>query len=161
MGSNRHFFSQNIICHMESVCQTLIRRARHASAPQGDPVQLLRDFIEPVHRFLSLSHTGNGVQIDLSLRLHNAIHPGDFVHLIHAPAVGGDQPQIEHILLIHIFLACRHHVRLGHQKAYKETGTQRNNGHDSNIPSKGFENGLPQVFAHRVFLHYHSISAIS
>ena len=146
---------------MIAVDQALIRLHRESAAPKRQPVHLLRDRIEPVHRIILFrTGAGNGIDVDNALSIHHALQPRNGIKLLLRPAIGADQAQVKHILRIHIFLARGHHIRFGHQQTHEHTGAQSYDCNDCKIASQGFQNGLQQIFAHRIFLHYHSISAI-
>ena len=147
---------------MEAFNETFVGCFRHSAATEGNPVNGFRDGEVAVDRILLCPvHTGDQIQIQHRFCFHHAVQLPDLIQMLRFPAVAVHQAQVKHILLIHKPLPCGNHVCLGHQQADKQAGTKGNDHHDGNISAKGFDDGLPQISAHGVPFHYHSISAIS
>ena len=144
-----------------SVGKALIRCLGHPSAPKHKAVDLLRHGVKPVDRVLPLFAADDKVRIKDTLRVFNPLHPGNRVNLVPAPAVGGEQPQIKHILRIRILLSRRDHIGFCGTKSHKNSGAQSNNYRNRDKTPHGTEDGLAQVFGHHTAFHYHSISAMS
>ena len=146
---------------MVTVGQTFVGALGHPTAPEGDLVDPLRDGVEAEHRVLRFaSQPDDGVLIQGRFQSRQALQLHHFLDLVIGPAVGAEESQIEHILLIRKGLSRLHHVRLGHQQADKQRRAQRDDQHDGQISAKGAEDGLGQVFRHDILFHHHSISRI-
>ena len=155
-------FADDLFSVVEAVCQAFVRCLRHSALQQHQAVDFLRDGIEAVdRRFIPTLTLSNQVGIENALGLFDARQPGNRLQLGFVPAIGGKQPQVKHILGVHIFPPRFHHIRFGGAQTHKHTGAQGNNHGNGDITPEGFGDGAPQIPAHHISFHYHSISEIS
>ena len=146
---------------MVAVGQTFVGALGHPAAPEGDLIDPLGNGVEAEHRILrTASQTNDGVLIQGSFQSRQALQFLHLLDLVIGPAVGAEEPQIEHVLLIRKDLSRLYHIRLGHQQADKQRRAQCDDQHDGQVPAKGAEDGLGQVFRHDILFHHHSISRI-
>ena len=156
-GGHGQRSADNVHRQIAGVGQALVGGLRHPSGLQMGEVDAVCKGVGFYHHLLPRIDFGEEVGGHRSPGLGYAFHPGEGIHVLPGEPQRGDQLEIKQGLLVQVFLARSHHVRLADAQSGEESHAQSHNGQDRQIAAHALAD-LPQGGS-KQRLNHHSISS--